>query len=247
MGDDAFGFRFFHLPKPGNKNGTYYQGMPQSSDVTKKPYPNFIDFVEEYNIVNEEGGVEFRNGKKPESLISYYIKMLTNENDLVLDYHLGSGTTAAVAHKMGRHYIGIEQMDYIETITLERMKNAINGDATGISKDVKWTGGGSFVYCEIARANQAFIDDIQSAINSEQLLCIWQAMQERAFLSYQLDVKTFNENATEFNQLDFADQQRFLMDVLDKNMLYVSLSEMDDAIYEVSETDKTLNKQIFKM
>ena len=78
-------------------------------------------------------------------------------------------------------------------------------------------------------------------------MCIWQAMQERAFLSYQLDVKTFNENATEFNQLDFADQQRFLMDVLDKNMLYVPLSEMDDAIYEVSESDKALNKQIFKM
>ncbi len=66
MGDDSLGFRYFELPKEGNKNGAYYQGMPQSSEYTYKPYPNFLDFVEDYNSVNEEGGYEYRNGKKPE-------------------------------------------------------------------------------------------------------------------------------------------------------------------------------------
>ncbi|WP_431733301.1 DNA methyltransferase, partial [Kingella kingae] len=69
-----------------------------------------------------EGGVTFKKGKKPEKLIKRIIELTTNENDIVLDYHLGSGTTAAVAHKMNRQYIGIEQMDYIETLAVERLK-----------------------------------------------------------------------------------------------------------------------------
>lgn len=75
--------------------------------------------------------------------------MSTNEGDIVLDYHLGSGTTGAVAHKMNRQYIGIEQMDYIETVSVERLKKVIAGEQGGISKDVEWQGGGSFVYCEL--------------------------------------------------------------------------------------------------
>ena len=52
MGDDSLGFHYFELPKEGNKNGAYFQGMPQSSEFTYKPYPNFLDYVEEYNSVN---------------------------------------------------------------------------------------------------------------------------------------------------------------------------------------------------
>ena len=84
---------------------------------------------------------------KPEGTIKRIIEISTSENDIVLDFFLGSGTTAAVAHKMNRQYIGIEQMDYIETVSVERMKKVINGEQGGISKDVKWQGGGSFVYC----------------------------------------------------------------------------------------------------
>lgn len=247
MGDDAFGHRFFYLPKEGNKNGTYFQGMPQSTDTTERPYPNFLDFVEEYNIVNSEGGVEFRNGKKPESLIAYYMEMLTNQNDLVLDYYLGSGTTAATAHKMGRRYIGIDQMDYIKEVSLERMKGVIQGEASGISNQVDWQGGGSFVYCELSQANQLFIDQIQAAKSSEDLQAIWQAMQERAFLSYKLDPKTIDANKSEFASLAFADQKRFLIEVLDKNLLYVPYSEIDDASYAVTDADKALNRQLFNL
>ena len=192
-----------------------------------------------------EGGVAFKNGKKSEKLLQRLIESSTSNDDIVLDFHVGSGTTAAVAHKMGRQYIGIEQMDYIEDITLERMQKVIAGEQSGISKDVKWVGGGSFVYCELARANQAFIDEIQAATTTEQLQDIWQAMQARAFLSYQIDVKAFDANAGDFAALSFVDQQRFLIEVLDKNMLYVPLSEMDDAVFGITDNDKALNKQFF--
>ena len=95
--------------------------------------------------VGKEGLVDFKNGKKSERLISQIIKMTTDEGDLVLDYHLGSGTTASVAHKMNRQYIGIEQMDYIETVSVKRLKKVIEGEQGGISEDVEWQGGGSFV------------------------------------------------------------------------------------------------------
>jgi adenine-specific DNA-methyltransferase len=86
---------------------------------------------------------------KPEKLLQRIIELATNENDLILDFFSGSGTTAAVAHKMNRRYIGIEQMDYIETISVERLKQVIEGEQGGISKAVGWNGGGSFIYAEL--------------------------------------------------------------------------------------------------
>jgi adenine-specific DNA-methyltransferase len=86
---------------------------------------------------------------KPESLLKRIIELTTKPNDLIMDYHLGSGTTCAVAHKMGRRYIGIEQMDYIEDVAVERLKKVINGEQGGISKIVNWNGGGDFVYAEL--------------------------------------------------------------------------------------------------
>lgn len=99
---------------------------------------------------------------KPEQLMKRIIELSTQPNDLVLDYHLGSGTTAAVAHKMGRQYIGIEQMDYIEDIAVERLKKVIEGEQGGISKAVEWKGGGEFVYMELKK-----IDDFQHIPQSD--------------------------------------------------------------------------------
>jgi adenine-specific DNA-methyltransferase len=110
MGDDLESHRFFYSAPKNKKNGGYYQGMPTSSDVTKKQYPNFYNFEKEYNNVSKQGDVEFRNGKKPEELLKFLIQIFTVSNDIILDYHLGSGTTAAVAHKLGRQYIGLEQL-----------------------------------------------------------------------------------------------------------------------------------------
>ena len=109
------------------------------------------DFWEDIDFQNtqNEGGIGFPSGKKPEVLLFRLISLVTNQNDLVMDFHLGSGTTCAVAHKMDRRYIGIEQMDYIEDIAVERMKKVIEGEQGGISKALEWKGGGDFVYAEL--------------------------------------------------------------------------------------------------
>jgi len=245
MGDDAYGHRFFHLPKTGNKNGTYYQGMPLSSSTTKKPVANFLDFVEDYNVVNSEGGVYFRNGKKPEAYIGYFIQMLTQPEDIVLDFFAGSGTTAATAHKLGRRYIAIEQMDYIQTITLNRLLNTLKGEQQGISTEIDWQGGGEFIYCELAKANQSFIEQIERANSSAQLLELWQIMKSQAFLSYQLDLELFETSQAEFSQYSLEEQKQLLIACLDKNMLYVPLTEIADASYSISQEDQQLNAQFF--
>ncbi|WP_432749013.1 site-specific DNA-methyltransferase [Mycoplasmopsis bovis] len=99
-------------------------------------------------------------------LLNFIIDISTSKNDIVLDFFLGSGTTAAVAHKINRRYIGIEQMDYIQDIAVERLKKVIDGEQGGISKSVNWQGGGSFVYCELLENSQKLINEVQKADES---------------------------------------------------------------------------------
>ena len=203
-----------------------------------------IDFQ---NTQNEGGGVSFTNGKKPESLIKRIIEMSTNVNDIVLDYHLGSGTTAAVANKLGRRYIGIEQMDYIETVAIERLKKCINGEQGGISKSINWNGGGSFIYAELMQSNQSYIDKIQEAKSTKELLKIWEDMQETAFISYKVLPENINNEIKSFEALNFDEQQRFLIEILDENLLYVNKSEIYDEKHKVSEADKEMNNNFYSM
>lgn len=121
----------------------------------------------------------------------------------------------------------------------------IEFDRGGVSKAVDWQGGGSFVYCELIQWNQRHLDQIETATTKEELQTIWQEMQQKAFLSYRLDVAQFNQHAADFVDLSLDDQKKFLLEVLDKNQLYVNLSEMDDATYEVSQEDEALNRQFY--
>ena len=111
------------------------------------------DEISATRIANE-GEVEFRRGKKPEALIKRIIELTTSEpGDWVLDSFLGSGTTTAVAHKLGRKWIGIEIGDHAETLCLPRLKRVVSGeDQTGISKQVGWRGGGGFRYCVLGES-----------------------------------------------------------------------------------------------
>ena len=164
IGDDMYDFRYFYLPPIGNKNGAYLQGMPVSSKVTYKPYPNFLDFVQSYNTVNHEGMVEFRNGKKPEDLMAYLMEIFTEEGDLVLDAFAGSGTTGAVALKRNRRFILCEQMDYIRDITCARLKAVIRGEEKDALQEQENAGGGTFVYFEVKEAGQTYVnmDEIEA-------------------------------------------------------------------------------------
>ena len=100
-----------------------------------------------------EGGVEFKRGKKPEKLLKRIIELSTGDGDWVLDSFLGSGTTAAVAQKLGRRWVGIEMGEQAETHCLPRLERVIRGeDSTGISKETGWNGGGGFRYCVLGES-----------------------------------------------------------------------------------------------
>jgi len=175
--------------------------------------------------------------------------MITNEGDIVLDYHLGSGTTAAVAHKMKRQFIGIEQLDYGENDSVIRLKNVINGDDTGISpyEDVKWQGGGSFVYFELKKYNQTFIEQIEAARDTNALLAIWEQMKAKSFFKYSVDLQKFQESIEEFKQLDLAKQKELLCEILDKNQLYVNLSSLNDTDFACTEEEKKITKDFYRL
>lgn len=246
MGDDIFDYRYFYSAPDGKKNGGYFQGMPTSSNVTKKQYANFYNFEKEYNNVSGEGKVSFRNGKKPEALIAFLIDVFTNPKDIVLDYHLGCGTTSAVAHKLQRRYIGMEQMDSQISLITTRLQNVISGDSTGISQSVNWQGGGSFIYCELAKANQRFADEIEQVLTPDELAVIWEKMQETGFLSWKVNPQEIDISAENFTQMSLEDQKRFLIECLDKNLLYVPYSEIDNTEFGISESDKIINNQFYQ-
>lgn len=180
---------------------------------------------------------------KPENLIKRIIEIATNEGDIVLDYHLGSGTTAAVAHKMNRHYIGIEQMDYIEKVSVERLKKVIAGEKGGISKEVNWSGGGSFVYAELKNDAQDFKNAISEATITEELLELFELAKKSSFLSYRIDPKKLKKN--EFEKLSLPEQKQLLSEIIDNNNLYVNYSDIDDSDYGISEEDKKLNHAFY--
>lgn len=240
--------------------GLYYNGQvitPLAQGI-KLVYSNqqfvedlgmlLCDFWDDIDFQNNqnEGGISFPTAKKPELLLYRIISLCTLPGDIVLDFFLGSGTTAAVAHKMGRQYIGIEQMDYGKNDSVVRLCNVINGDKSGASKGLNWQGGGSFVYCELSKYNQNFIDEIEEAKTTDELLVIWKRMQETGFLSYQIKAKDINIDADEFKDLSIDDQKRFLIECLDKNLLYIPFSEIDNEEYNISDEDKRLTREFYK-
>ena len=180
---------------------------------------------------------------KPEKLIQNLISISSSKGDIVLDYHLGSGTAAAVAHKMNRQYIGIEQMDYIETVSVERLKKVIAGEQGGVSKDVNWSGGGSFVYAEIKNDAQDFKNSIFEATTTEELLELFEIAKKSSFLSYRIDPKKLK--ASEFEKLSLAEQKQILSEIIDNNNLYVNYSDIDDSDYGISAEDKKLNHAFY--
>lgn len=182
---------------------------------------------------------------KPENLIKSILEVATNEGDLVMDFFLGAGTTCAVAHKTNRRYIGIDQMDYIEHLSVERLKKVIDGEQGGISQAVNWQGGGSFVYCELAKLNQNYVDAIEKATTDEELTKLYGYILETGFISYKVNPKDIDVNSDDFIKLTIDDKKRLLMELLDKNQLYVNYCDIDDETFGISEEDKAFTKSFY--
>ncbi len=192
--------------------------------------------VDETIVIDDEN---FK-GQKPESLIQRILEVSTNENDLVLDFFAGSGTTCAVAHKMKRRYIGIEQMDYIETITKERLKKVIEGEQGGISKKCDFKGGGNFVYAELKEVNLEIKKQILNANSKSECLKIFNALNKR-FLK-RADGKTDEIHSEEFQNLDLNEQKRIYCASLDSNEDYLNLGDIDEDAWEIDEITKKYNE-----
>ncbi len=180
------------------------------------------------------------NNPKPEALISRILEISTQENDLVLDFFAGSGTTCAVAHKMKRRYIGIEQMDYIETITKERLKKVIEGEQGGISKKCDFKGGGSFVYAELKEVNLEIKKQILNAKSKSECLKIFNDLNER-FLK-RADCKMDEIDSEEFQNLDLNEQKRIYCASLDSNEDYLNLGDIDEDAWGIDGTTKKYNE-----
>lgn len=158
-----------YVPKTGKNKGNlyeqFYKGdscrlfawLKDISEVIdgvlykKDKQGTYWDFTASINNLTKEGGVQFPSGKKPEALVGRIFSMTTEESDLVLDSFLGSGTTAAVAQKMKRHWICIELGDHAYSLCKQRLDRVIDGEDTGgITKDEKWQGGGGYHFYELA-------------------------------------------------------------------------------------------------
>ena len=188
-------------------------------------------------------------GQKPEALIERILSIGTSESDIVLDYHLGSGTTAAVAHKMNRQYIGIEQLDYGENDSVVRLQNVINGDQTGISKSVNWQGGGSFVYLELAKKNETALEQISACKSLEELTELFDELCSKYFLHYNVRVKEFRKEieSERFKQLNLKQQKEMFSRMLDLNQLYVNTDDRHDKNTGLTKDDIAFTEDFYQL
>lgn len=196
-----------------------------------------------------EGGVKLKNGKKPEALLNRVIEMCSDKSDIVLDYHLGSGTTAAVAHKMNRQYIGVEQLDYGENDSVVRLKNVIEGDQSGISKSVNWQGGGSFVYLELAKKNEMAMEQISACKSYEELVKLFKTLCTKYFLHYNVRVKEFCKEieSIHFKKQSLKKQKEMFARMLDLNQLYVNVDDRKDKSNGLSENDIAVTEDFYQL
>ena len=247
-------YDFLNISKPYSRKFKYEDDAngKLSSVISDCQIQQFLKALL-YDCKNETGNDEIDKlfGRdefgyaKPENLIKTIMEVTTQEGDLVMDFFSGSGTTAAVAHKMKRHYIGCEQIDNQIELNKKRLCQVIEGEQGGVSKAVGWQGGGSFVYCELAKANAKFADEIEMAATTQQLEEIWTRMKSTDYLNYKVNIKDVDENVTSFETLSLEDQKRFLIECLDKNLLYVPLSDIDSDEYGVTDEDKRLSREFY--
>ena len=185
---------------------------------------------------------------KPEELLAEIIKITTKANDIILDFFMGSATTQAVAMKMNRRFIGIEQMDYINEVSVPRLQKVIAGEQGGISKDVNWQGGGSFVYTELMPKNMGYLQDIIHSKTLDELKVVYNRMLTGTDSMEPADI-SFRADLDKIDWLEgFNENKRLLIKLLDKNGLYYNYSEIDDVNVRelISDNDYLFNKQFYK-
>ncbi len=186
---------------------------------------------------------------KPEALIKRIIEISTDPTDLVLDFFMGSGTTMAVAMKMHRQFIGIDQMDYINSVSIPRLSKVINGEQGGISKEVNWQGENSFIYAELMEKNQGYLKNIQSASDMDTLMKVYSLMKQNGDLDFRVDLDKFEASLKAGELPSLEDRRKELIKIIDKNQLYYNYSDIDDANVRnlISKSDYQFNKSFYSL
>ena len=184
-------------------------------------------------------------GQKNEALIKRIIDAHTREGDLVLDFFGGTGTTAAVAHKMNRRWIVLEQLASQIEIAQKRLGEVIAGDVYGISKDVGWTGGGEFVSLELAERNPELNQQVAKATNIKQLTLIFDELANSPYLSHKINIVRMKESKDEFEKLNLNQAKSTLIEMLDKNAFYVNISEVEDKNIKFKANEISLSKTFY--
>jgi len=191
-------------------------------------------------------GQKVFNYPKPPELIIHLLAITTNKDDIIVDFHAGSGTTGQAVLELNnidegtRNFILCEQLEYAENVTAERIKKVIHNNNEG-----------EFIYCELMKYNEVFMERIQAAKNGNELIKIWQDMAENSFLKWYVNPKMPEDALNDFMAIGKEEnglekQKKLLMELLDKNQLYVNLSEIDDERFAVCEEDKQLNKEFYQ-
>ena len=243
------------------KNGKIYWPSNEMQTPQSKIYLKDVDgkvvndFWDTEMGTNQRGANELEAlfGKrvfsfpKPEKLLQNVISMATKTGDVVLDFFMGSATTQAVAMKMHRQFIGIEQMDYINTVSVPRLQKVISGEQGGISKEVNWQGGGSFIYAELMKKNQIYLKDIQNSQDMDELMSVYSLMKQNGDIDFRVDLDKFEASlkAGELPTLD--ERKKELIKIIDKNQLYYNYSDIDDGDVRnlISDTDYKFNKSFY--
>ena len=171
------------------------------------------------------------------------LKLMTVNDDIVLDFFAGSGTTGHAVLELNeqdggnRQFILVEQLEEHLSVCKERLEKVI------VQEHIA---DGNFLYCELMEYNEIFMKRIQSAQSSEDLLEIWRDMSTESFLNWDVKLKMSAEAENHFIAIDDLEKQKqCLKDLLDKNQLYVHLSEIEDEKFDVSDADKLLNKKFY--
>ena len=237
-----------------NKNDKIelYEKIYKTGDTKEKVFTSWFEegfSGEAANHLKDLFNEKVFDFPKPESLLKRILEISTKPTDIVLDYHLGSGTTAAVAHKMNRQYIGIEQMDYIESVTVERLKKVIDGEQGGISKAQNWQGGGSFVYLEVAKKNEKALEQISACKSLEELTALFDELCSKYFLHYNVRVKEFRKEieSERFKQLSLKQQKEMFSRMLDLNQLYVNVDDRHDKNTGLTKDDIAITEEFYQL
>jgi len=181
----------------------------------------------------------------PKSLYTVFdtLKLITEPEDIIMDFHAGSGTTAHAVVELNkeddgnRQFILVEQLNEHIEICNERIQKVLLKDNLKTS----------FVYLELKKYNQTFIEQIEEAKDTEALLQIWEQMKAKSFFKYSVDLQKFQESIEEFKQFELKKQKEILCELLDKNQLYVNLSSLNDKDFECTEEEKKVTRDFYQI